>query len=84
MEESLVLSSVKIAQYSAAAIVMSVGALGACISQGKISSKTCESISANPSAEKSIRSVFFTGMIFVETSAIYCLIISLILIFAVN
>ena len=70
-----------IAKYFAAALVMAAGAVGASISQGKISAKACESISASPQSEKAIRNIFFTGLLFVETSSIYCLIIAAIFIF---
>jgi F-type H+-transporting ATPase subunit c len=76
-------SYIIIAKYIGAALVMGLGAIGASTSQGRIAGKTCESIAQNINAEKSIKSIFFIGMIFVETSAIYCLLISLILLFVV-
>ena len=72
-----------IAKYIGATIVMSMGALGACLAQGKIASKACESIASNINAEKSIKTTFFIGMVFVETSAIYCLLIAIVLLFIV-
>jgi len=72
---------VQISKYLGAVIVMSCGAIGACIGQSKIASKACESLASNENAEKQIRATFFWGMIFVETAGIYCLLLALILIF---
>ena len=77
------LSYIKIAQYVAAAIVMGLGALGACLAQAKVASKACECIAQNPTVEKEIKNIFFSGLLFIETSAIYCLVISIILLLVV-
>jgi F-type H+-transporting ATPase subunit c len=72
-------SLIIIAKYIAAALVMGFGAIGASIAQAKIAEKSCESIAQNTSAEKSIKFIFGAGIIAVETSAIYCLLIAIIL-----
>jgi F-type H+-transporting ATPase subunit c len=77
MDEVAILTLIKISQYIGAALVMAVGAVGSSMAQGKISAKACESLAQNPNAEKSIRTIFFTGIIAIETSAIYCLLIAL-------
>lgn len=80
MDEIMVLALVKVAQYIGAALVMAVGAVGSSIAQGRISAKACESLAQNPEAEKAIKNIFFVGIIAIETSAIYCLLIALYLI----
>lgn len=70
-----------ITKYIGATLVMALGAIGVSIAQGKIAGKACDAIAQNPSVEKPIKSTFFIGMVFVETSAIYCLMIAIILLF---
>jgi F0F1-type ATP synthase membrane subunit c/vacuolar-type H+-ATPase subunit K len=66
----------------AAVFVVSIGTFAAAIAQGNIAQKACESLSkANEVAEKGIRSVFFTGIMFVETCALYCVIIAFVILF---
>ena len=65
------------------AFVVSVGSFAAAIAQGRIAEKACESLAAgNQAAENGIKSVFFYGLVFVETCALYCLILAMIFLFA--
>jgi F-type H+-transporting ATPase subunit c len=73
------LAVVTIAKYLGAVLVMAAGAVGASVAQAKIAAQSCESIAQNPNAEKSIKFIFGAGIIAVETSAIYCLLIAIIL-----
>lgn len=67
----------------ASAFVVSVGSFAAAIAQGKIAEKACESLAiGNQAAENGIKSVFFYGLVFVETCALYCLILAMIFLFA--
>ncbi len=67
----------------ASAFVVSAGSFAAAIAQGKIAEKACESLSVgNQTAENGIKSVFFYGLVFVETCALYCLILAMIFLFA--
>lgn len=67
----------------ASAFVVSAGSFAAAIAQGKIAEKACESLAnANQAAENGIKSVFFYGLVFVETCALYCLILAMIFLFA--
>ena len=63
-----------------ATLVVSMGTFASALAQGKIAQAACESIAkGSEAAEKSIRNVFFYGIVFVETCALYCLILALIL-----
>jgi F0F1-type ATP synthase membrane subunit c/vacuolar-type H+-ATPase subunit K len=65
------------------AFVVSVGSFAAALAQGRIAEKACESLAtANQTAENGIKSVFFYGLVFVETCALYCLILAMIFLFA--
>lgn len=71
---------VKAAAFLGAAICMGIGTVGPAIGQGMIGAKACESIGKNPENASKISSAMFIGLVIVETSAIYALVISLMLI----
>jgi F-type H+-transporting ATPase subunit c len=59
-----------------------VGACGAGIGQGYAAGRACDAVGRNPEAESKIRTMLIVGCAIAETSCIYSLIISIILIFA--
>lgn len=66
----------------AAASVVACGSFAAAIAQGKIAAKACEGIaSGTEKSEEGIRRVFFFGVVFVETCAIYCVLLAMIFLF---
>ena len=71
----------KAAAYIGAAIAMGIGSLGPALGQGMIGAKACENIGKYPESYGNIRMTMMIAMGFVESSAIYCLIIALVLIF---
>ena len=64
-----------------AGISMGIGALGPGIGEGIAASKACEAVGKNPEAIGDIRSIMVLGIALSETTGIYSLVISLILIF---
>ena len=72
---------VKAAAFFGAAIAMGFGALGPALGQGMIGSKACESIGKYPESSGNIRVTMMITMGFVETAAIYCLLIALALVY---
>ncbi len=76
----MAMESVKIAAYLAAGICMGLGTLGPALGQGFVGGKACESISKRPENAGLIMRAMFTALIMVETSAIYALLIALLLI----
>lgn len=72
----------KAAAFIGAAITMGFGSFGPALGQGLIAMKACENIGKYPDGARSIRSAMMMAMAIVESSAIYCLLISLFLIFA--
>lgn len=72
---------VKIAAYASAGFCVGVGVLGPSLGQGMIGAKACESIAQKPENAKDIQSAMFAGLIFVESSSIYCVVMGLILFF---
>ena len=59
-----------------AGICMGIGSLGPSLGQGFVAGKACESIAKNPEASNSIFRNMIFGVVFAETSSIYCLMIS--------
>lgn len=71
----------KAAVYLGAAIVMGIGAIGPAIGQGLVGMKACETIGKYPESAGNVRMTMMLALAIIETTAIYCLIISLILLF---
>ncbi len=74
------LESAKIAAYVAAGICMGLGALGPALGLGFIGGKACESVGKRPESAGAIMKVMMMPLFFAEAVAIYCLLISLILV----
>jgi len=64
------------AAFFGAAIAIGVGCIGPAIGQGLIGMKACENIGKYPESAKQIRDAMRFAMVFVESGAIYCLLIS--------
>ena len=71
----------KFAAYIAAGFCMGIGALGPSIGQGYTGGKACEAIGKKPESAGLITRTMILGMTIIESSALYCLLISIILIF---
>ena len=66
----------KAAAFIGAAITMGFGSLGPALGQGIIGMKACENIGKYPESASKIRTAMMMAMAIVESSAIYCLLIS--------
>lgn len=66
----------KAAAFIGAAITMGFGSLGPALGQGIIGMKACENIGKYPESSSSVRTTMMIAMAIVESSAIYCLLIS--------
>lgn len=64
-----------------AAATIALGAVAAAIAMGISISKASESIARQPEAEGSIRTNLLLGLVFIETTVIYALVVSIIIIF---
>ena len=71
----------KAAAYFGAAFAMAIGSMGPAIGQGMIGSQAVKSIGDNPESAADIRFAMMMAMGFVESSAVYNLMIALLLIF---
>jgi len=61
--------------------ICALGTLGTAIGQGYACAKAVEGVARNPEAESKIRTILIVGDALAETSAIYSLIIAILLIF---
>ena len=61
--------------------IAALGGLGTGISQGFAAGRAAEAVGRNPEAESKIRTTMIVGCAIAETSAIYSLIIAILLIF---
>ncbi len=72
-------AAAKAASYIGAAIAMGVGAIGPALGQGLVGMKACETIGKYPESAGNVRTTMMIAMGLVETSAIYCFIIALLI-----
>lgn len=70
----------KAAAWIGAAITMAFGSLGPALGQGAVGMKACENIGKYPESANKIRTTMIIALSVIESSAIYCLIVALILI----
>src|SRR5262245_60587418 len=59
----------------AAGFGMALAAFGAALGQGRIASAACEGMARNPGAAGAIRAAMILGLVFVETLALFTLVI---------
>lgn len=79
MSEETLLSAVSIA---AAGFAVALGAIGSALGEGRGLAAALDAIARQPDASGTITRTLFVGMAMVESTAIYCLVIALILLFA--
>ncbi len=65
-----------------AAIAVSFGAIGPALGEGRAVAAAMDAIARQPEAANTISRTLFVGLAMIESIAIYCLVISMILIFA--
>lgn len=68
-------------KFLAAGIAVGLGAIGPGIGEGIIASKALEAIGRNPEAANKITPLMFVTMAIAESTAIYALVVALIILF---
>lgn len=66
---------------TAAVIGIAIGVLGPALAMGKAISSALDALARQPEAERSIMRTLFIGLAMIESLAIYCLVIILIVLF---
>ncbi|HTY16727.1 MAG TPA: F0F1 ATP synthase subunit C [Myxococcota bacterium] len=67
---------------AAAGITMAAGAVGAAIGESRIGAAALDALARQPDASSSITRTLFVSLAMVESTAIFCLVVALILLFA--
>ncbi len=65
-----------------AVIAVSIGSIGPALAEGRAVAAAMEAIARQPEATGSISRTLFVGLATVETMAIYCLVVALVLLLA--
>jgi F-type H+-transporting ATPase subunit c len=71
--------NVEVAKFFAMAAAIALGAFGPAIAMGMIATKGLESIGRNPETENAVRTTMILALAFVESLAIFSLVIALII-----
>jgi len=72
----------KLISILAAAFAVSFGAIGPALAEGRSVAAAMDAIARQPEASGTISRTLFVGLAMIETTAIYCLVIALLLLFA--
>ncbi|MBF0408807.1 MAG: ATP synthase F0 subunit C [Candidatus Riflebacteria bacterium] len=64
-----------------AGLCVALGCMFAALAQGHVAAKACESIARQPEMSGDIRFTMIIGLAMIESLAIYCLLIALVLLF---
>ena len=73
---------VQIVSVFSAAMAVGLGALGPARGEGRSVAAALDAIARQPEAAGTISRTLFVGLAMIETTAIYCLVIALLLLFA--
>ncbi len=73
---------IKIVSIAAAAMAVSFGAIGPALAEGRAVAAAMDAIARQPEASGTLSRTLFVGLAMIETMAIYCLVVALLLLFA--
>jgi F-type H+-transporting ATPase subunit c len=73
---------IAIVSMAGAALTMALGAIGAAIGESRIGAAAMDALARQPDEASSITRTLFVSLAMVESTAIFCLVIALILLFA--
>lgn len=73
---------IAVAAMLGAALTMAVGAVGAALGESRIGVSAMDALARQPDEASSITRTLFVSLAMVESTAIFCLVIALILLFA--
>lgn len=73
---------IQIVSIFSAAFAVGLGAIGPALAEGRAVASALDAIARQPEAAGTISRTLFVGLAMIETMAIYCLVIALLLLFA--
>nr|WP_210402705.1 F0F1 ATP synthase subunit C [Thioclava sp. DLFJ5-1] len=78
----MIMEYIEVASVISAAAAVAFGALGPALGEGRSVAAAMDAIARQPEAANAISRTLFVGLAMIETTAIYCLVIALLLLFA--
>lgn len=76
------LSLIAIASIAIAGITISLGSIAPALAEGRAVATALSALAQQPDASTTITRTLFVGLAMIESTAIYCLVVSMILIYA--
>ena len=76
------MSLIAMASIITSGITIAIGSVGPALGEGRALSQALQSIAQQPDEANTITRTLFVGLAMVESTAIYCFVVSMILIFA--
>ena len=76
------MNQVQIISIIAAALAVSFGAIGPAFAEGRAVAAAMDAVARQPEAAPTLSRTLFVGLAMIETMAIYCLVVALLLLFA--
>jgi len=73
---------IAIASVITAGLTVAIGSVGPALGEGRAVARAMDAISRQPEATDRITRTLFVGLAMVESTAIYCLVVALVLLFA--
>ena len=73
---------IEVVSIVSAALAVAFGALGPALGEGRAVASAMDALARQPEASATISRTLFFGLAMIETTAIYCLVIALLLLFA--
>ena len=73
---------IEVFSIAAAALAVSFGAIGPALAEGRAVAAAMDAIARQPDSAGTVSRTLFVGLAMIETMAIYCLVIALLLLFA--
>jgi F-type H+-transporting ATPase subunit c len=80
--DNMSITTIAVASIVVSGITIAVGALGPALAEGKAVATALSSLAQQPDASATITRTLFVGLAMIESLAIYCFVVSMILIFA--
>ena len=76
------MTSIAVASIATAGLTIALGSLGPALGQGRAVSTALSALAQQPDAGATITRTLFVGLAMIESMAIYCFVVSMILLFA--
>ena len=78
----MTVETIEIISILAAAFTVAIGAVAPALAEGRAVAAAMEAIARQPESAGTLSRTLFVGLAMIETTAIYCLVIALLLLFA--